>query len=128
MTNFYEKFGGHNFFEKLVNDFYEGVAKDPILRPMYPDQDLAGAKNRLLMFLEQYWGGPDTYSKERGHPRLRMRHASFPIGFKARDAWLTHMKAALEQQHLPAELKDQLWGYLTSAADAMVNMRDDNVI
>jgi hemoglobin len=128
MSNYYEQFGGNEFFNKLVDDFYEGVATDPILRPMYPDEDLAPAKRRLLMFLEQYWGGPTTYSDERGHPRLRMRHAPYPIGFAARDAWLTHMKNALDKQSLSSELKETLWSYLSTAADSMVNTRDDNVI
>ena len=128
MTSYFEQFGGHNFFNKFVDDFYQGVANDPILRPMYPEEDLSAAKNRLLMFLEQYWGGPTTYSEERGHPRLRMRHAPFSIGFAARDAWLSHMQNALNNQDLPEELKNTLWTYLSTAADAMVNTRDDDVI
>lgn len=128
MSNYYEQFGGNEFFNKFVDDFYEGVATDPILRPMYPEEDLAPAKRRLLMFLEQYWGGPTTYSDERGHPRLRMRHAPYLIGFAARDAWLTHMQNALEKQSLSAELKETLWNYLSTAADSMVNTRDDDVI
>jgi len=128
MSNYYEQFGGNEFFNKFVDDFYEGVATDPILRPMYPEEDLAPAKRRLLMFLEQYWGGPTTYSDERGHPRLRMRHAPYPIGFAARDAWLSHMKSALDKQNLAPELKETLWSYLSTAADSMVNTRDDDVI
>lgn len=128
MTNFFEQFGGHVFFAKLVDDFYQGVSNDPILRPMYKEEDLTEAKQRLLMFLEQYWGGPTTYSDLRGHPRLRMRHAPFPIGFEARDAWLLHMQNALNNQSLSEDLKNTLWNYLHTAADAMVNMRDDEVI
>jgi hemoglobin len=128
MTSYYQQFGENRFFTKFVDDFYDGVANDPILRPMYPDDDLAPAKRRLLMFLEQYWGGPTTYSEERGHPRLRMRHAPYSIGFAARDAWLKHMKNALDQQEISDELKETLWTYLSTAADAMVNTRDDDVI
>ena len=127
MSKFAEM-GGHETFEKLVSHFYALVSVDPILRPMYPEEDLTGAKKRLRMFLEQYWGGPTTYSEERGHPRLRIRHAPFPIGFEARDAWLFHMQNALSNQPLDKELKDLLWNYLATAADAMVNMRDDDVI
>ncbi len=128
MTSYFEQFGGHKFFSKFVDDFYQGVATDPILRTMYPEEDLTGAKKRLLMFLEQYWGGPTSYSEERGHPRLRMRHAPFPIGFQAKAAWLTNMQAALNNQDLSPELRDTLWNYLSTAAEAMVNMRDDDVI
>lgn len=128
MTNYFEQFGAHDFFAKFVDDFYEGVASDPLLRPMYPEGDLAPAKKRLLMFLEQYWGGPTTYSDERGHPRLRMRHAPYQVGFAARDAWLSHMQHALDQQDLPEDLRSTLWDYLYTAANAMVNTRDDDVI
>src|SRR5689334_3916299 len=85
------------FFERLVGRFYEGVAKDPILRPLSPAPALAGARHRLTLFFAQYWGGPRTYDEQRGHPRLRMRHAPFPIGPAERDAWLTNMRAAIDE-------------------------------
>src|ERR687884_984083 len=93
---FYEQVGGHETFVRLVDVFYDGVAADPLLRPMYPEEELAGAKERLRMFLEQYWGGPTAYSEQRGHPRLRLRHASWVIGERERDAWLGHMREAVE--------------------------------
>ena len=102
--------------------FYRGVATDPVLRPMYPEEDLGPAEERLRMFLEQYWGGPTTYSDQRGHPRLRMRHAPYRVDPDARDHWLLHMRAALDAQGLPPEQDAQLWGYLSSAAFAMVNV------
>lgn len=117
----YEQFGGHDFFEALVADFYAGVATDSGLRPMYPEQDLAPAADRLRMFLEQYWGGPATYSEQRGHPRLRMRHAPYRIDADARDRWLRHMRAALDARDLPPEQDAAMWRYLHSAAYAMVN-------
>jgi hemoglobin len=88
---------------------------------MYPEPDLAGAEERLRMFLEQYWGGPHTYSERRGHPRLRMRHVPFKIGYAERDAWLRHMRDAIDELALPAQLDATLWRYLTSAADSLVN-------
>jgi hemoglobin len=91
------------------------------LRSLYPEPDLAGAEQRLLLFLEQYWGGPTTYSDERGHPRLRMRHAPFAVTPDQRDRWLTHMKVAVDELDLAPELRDQLWDYLERAAYAMVN-------
>lgn len=121
MSTPYEEFGGHEFFEALVADFYVGVAQDPELRPMYPEADLGPAETRLRMFLEQYWGGPDTYSQERGHPRLRMRHAPFDIDDHMRDVWLGHMRAALDNRALPQDLDDRMWEYLVMAAHAMVN-------
>src|SRR6478735_2623117 len=87
--------GGMAFFEGLVDRFYDGVEADPDLRPIYPESDLAGARHRLTLFLAQYWGGPTTYDQERGHPRLRMRHAPFAIGAAERDRWLVHMRAAV---------------------------------
>jgi hemoglobin len=88
---------------------------------MYPDEDFKGAARRLLMFLEQYWGGPKTYSEERGHPRLRMRHADFQIGEVERDVWLEHMKAAVDELEMKEDLKEELWNYLVMAAHSMVN-------
>jgi len=118
---FYEQIGGHETFVRLVDVFYDGVAGDPVLRPMYPEEDLAGAKERLRMFLEQYWGGPTTYSQQRGHPRLRMRHAPFRVNPQARDHWLTHMRVAVESLGLAPMLESMLWDYLERAAWSMVN-------
>ena len=118
---FYEAVGGHVTFRRLVDRFYEGVAGDPVLRPMYPEDDLGPAAERLRMFLEQYWGGPTTYSEQRGHPRLRMRHAPFPVDPDARDRWLAHMRAAVESLDLPPLHESQLWDYLERAAHSMVS-------
>ena len=106
---------------RIVDGFYRGVAGDPVLRPMYPEEDLGPAKERLLMFLEQYWGGPTTYSQQRGHPRLRMRHAPFPVNPDARDRWLAHMRAAVDEVGLSPLHEETLWDYLSRAAHAMVN-------
>jgi hemoglobin len=119
--NFWREIGGRATFEKLVRDFYVGVAADEVLRPMYPEADLEGAIQRLTGFLEQYWGGPGTYSEQRGHPRLRQRHIPFKVNPDARDRWLHHMRVALDGLEL-APLQDaMLWGYLERAAHAMVN-------
>jgi hemoglobin len=128
MTTPYELFGGEEFFTALVDDFYAGVAADPVLRPMYPDEDLAPANRRLRLFLMQYWGGPRTYSNERGHPRLRMRHTPFAIGEQQRDLWLKHMRAALDNRKLQADLDAQMWDYLSMAAQAMINQPTGPVI
>jgi hemoglobin len=120
---FYEAVGGAPTFERLVARFYEGVAADPVLRPLYPEPDLAAAEERLRLFLIQYWGGPTTYSDTRGHPRLRMRHAPFAIGPAERDAWLRHMTGAVESLELPPGLEAQLLSYLQGAAEAMMNRR-----
>jgi len=124
-TSPYSQMGGAEFFEALVGHFYEGVAGDPVLRAMYPDDDLGPAERRLLLFLTQYWGGPTTYSDERGHPRLRMRHNPYVIDDDARDRWLTHMRAALDltmaEQELDPAWEQELWRYLVGAAIAMVN-------
>ncbi|GAB3613520.1 globin [Humibacter ginsengisoli] len=119
--NFYEQVGGHETFRRLVASFYRGVADDPVLRPMYPEQDLGPASDRLRMFLEQYWGGPTTYSEQRGHPRLRLRHQPFKVNPEARDRWLAHMRAALDELELPPLQDTTLWAYLERAAHAMVN-------
>jgi len=124
MSNFYQQVGGEKFFADLVSQFYAVVATDPILRPMYPENDLQGAAQRLQWFLEQYWGGPDTYQENRGHPRLRMRHAQFSIDSKARDAWLHAMRTAIEGVEINEELKTQLWSYCEMAANSMVNQPD----
>ena len=124
MSSFYEEIGGEAFFADLTAQFYAQVAVDPILRPMYPDTDLKAAATRLQWFLEQYWGGPTTYQENRGHPRLRMRHAQFSIDTKARDAWLRAMRTAVDGVEMDAALKEQLWGYLEMAAHSMVNQPD----
>ena len=120
----YEQMGGAPFFTTLVHLFYEGVGADPALRPMYPDADLEPAEIRLRMFLEQYWGGPNTYSEERGHPRLRMRHAEFHIDRIARDEWLACMREAVADLKIREDLKVQLWEYLEMASNSMVNQPD----
>ena len=125
MTTPYEQFGGAAFFDSLTAAFYRRVAADDVLRPMYPDDDLAEAERRLRMFLEQYWGGPTTYGEERGHPRLRMRHHAFPIDSVARDRWIAAMRAALDEQALPPDLDLELWRYLLGSAYAMQNIMDD---
>ena len=122
-AEFFEQAGGERTFRLLVERFYEGVAMDPLLRPLYPDDDLGPAAERLTLFLIQYWGGPGTYSASRGHPRLRMRHAPFVIGQAERDAWLRHMGTALESLDLPEAVSTRLWDYLTMAADSMRNTR-----
>ncbi|GAA5182772.1 globin [Rugosimonospora acidiphila] len=122
---FYEAVGGEPTFRKLVEEFYAGVANDPLLRPMYPEQDLGPAADRLRMFLIQYWGGPGTYSEQRGHPRLRMRHAPFTVGPRQRDAWLLHMRHAVDTLNLPAEQEATLWEYLERAAMFMVNSMEE---
>ncbi|MFI6908892.1 globin [Nonomuraea sp. NPDC050394] len=119
--SFYDAVGGEETFRRLVHRFYEGVKEDPLLRPMYPEEDLAGAEDRLRGFLIQYWGGPTTYSQERGHPRLRMRHAPFQVDEAARDAWLRHMRDAVEDLELTEDLEKRLWDYLVYAAHSMVN-------
>jgi hemoglobin len=118
----YDQIGGEPAFRLLVDRFYAGVAGDPVLRPLYPEDDLAPAAERLRLFLIQYWGGPTTYSDSRGHPRLRMRHAPFVIGVRQRDAWLAHMRAAVESLELSAEHETVLWNYLRRAADSMRNI------
>lgn len=121
MQSFYERVGGAKTFEELAKVFYQGVSQDPLLKPMYPEEDLGPAERRLRMFLEQYWGGPDTYQKERGHPRLRMRHAPYKIGPKAKAAWLANMRKAVDSLDLPPADEAELWDYLERAAHAMLN-------
>lgn len=123
--NFYDQIGGRPTFEKLARRFYEGVANDPALLAIYPEEDLEPAIERLTGFLEQYWGGPTTYSQRRGHPRLRMRHNAFVIGPAQRDRWLRHMRDAVDSLELPPLYDATLWGYLERAAYAMVNTFDD---
>jgi hemoglobin len=119
--SFYTAIGGEPTFRKLVDTFYAGVANDPLLRPLYPEEDLGPAADRLRLFLIQYWGGPTDYSDQRGHPRLRLRHAPFVIGPRERDAWLLHMRAAVDSLDLPADQHQALWDYLERAAFFMVN-------
>ena len=121
ISNVYEAAGGEATFTLLVERFYAGVAGDPVLRALYPDDDLAGAAERLRLFLVQYWGGPATYSELRGHPRLRMRHAPFAIGQVEREAWLGHMRAAVESIELPRAVRDAFLEYFESASLAMIN-------
>ncbi|MGH8894398.1 MAG: globin [Actinomycetes bacterium] len=123
---FFDAVGGEETFRRLVHHFYRDVADDPVLRPLYPEPELAGAEERLRMFLVQYWGGPRTYSERRGHPRLRMRHAPFRIGLAERDAWLRHMREAVDSLGLPSEAETLLWDYLVMAAHSMVNSDHDS--
>jgi hemoglobin len=113
--------GGEPGVRRLVEVFYAGVADDPLLRPLYPEEDLSGAVDRLTWFLLQYWGGPPVYAQQRGHPRLRMRHAPFTLGRAERDAWLAHMRAAVDAAELAPDVEAALWGYLARAADALRN-------
>lgn len=120
--SFYEAVGGEPTFRAIVKRFYEKVAADRgILRPLYPEEDLAAAEDRLALFLMQYWGGPTTYGDTRGHPRLRMRHAAFQIGPAARDAWLRAMRVAVDEAQLDEPYREQLWSYLESTAQHMIN-------
>ena len=121
-VSFYEAVGGEPTFRRLVHRFYEEVAADPELRPVYPSRDLGPAEEHLRLFLMQYWGGPQTYNELRGHPRLRMRHARFAIGEAERDAWLHHMRVALDDLGLDEVLDAQLWDYLVMAARSLVNV------
>jgi hemoglobin len=117
----FERVGGEATFEQLVSHFYALVSVNPILRPMYPDDDFQAAAERLMLFLIQYWGGPHTYSEMRGHPRLRMRHAQFLIDSKARDAWLACMKSAVDELKIEESDREELWNYLEMAAQSLVN-------
>lgn len=118
----YDEVGGMAFFTALVDEFYDRVAADPILLPLYPEQDdLGPARHRLTLFLAQYWGGPTTYSDDRGHPRLRMRHAPFSIGVPERDAWMAAMTGALDELAPSANIRQRLDAYFVMAADSMRN-------
>jgi len=117
----FEAVGGEGFFVKLVDGFYEGIEADEVLSVMYQGHDLVLARRHLALFLQQYWGGPTTYQTERGHPRLRMRHMPFVIDADARDRWLDHMQASLEQLEMPLAAREELWGYLVAAANSLVN-------
>jgi hemoglobin len=118
---FYDEIGGYPTIAKIVDRFYEEVATDEVLRPIYPEQDLRPAAERFTMFLAQYWGGPTTYSERRGHPRLRMRHAPFKVTPTARDHWLRCFRAGLDAASLTPEQDAQFWDYVTHAAQFMVN-------
>lgn len=121
VSTYYEEIGGFETFRRIVARFYEGVAEDPVLRPMYPEEDLGPAEERFLLFLVQYWGGPTTYSDNRGHPRLRARHAPFAVTPEAKEHWLRHFRAGLDEVALTPEQDAQFWDYITHAAEFMVN-------
>jgi hemoglobin len=123
----FETIGGEPAFRALVDTFYAGVAGDPLLLPLYPEEDLRPAAERLYLFLVQYWGGPGTYSQQRGHPRLRQRHAPFRIGAAERDAWLGHMRLAVTSLGLPGPVEAELWEYLERAAHFMVNAEETDL-
>jgi hemoglobin len=116
----YEAVGGAPAFERLVEAFYAGVEDDPVLRPLYPE-DLTEPRRNLTLFLIQFFGGPTTYSDERGHPALRARHLPFAIGPAERDAWLRHMSAAVDNLDVPDLAKDQFRGYFSDAATFLMN-------
>ena len=116
----YDAVGGQAFFDQLVDRFYDGVAEDPVLRPLYPE-DLGPSRSRLAGFLAQSWGGPPHYSAERGHPRLRMRHAPFEIGGPERDAWMGHMRAAVGEAEMADDIRAAMVDYFESAATHLIN-------
>jgi len=122
--SFYEQVGGHETFRRLAHEFYAGVAGDPELRALYPEDDLGPAEEKFRMFLEQYWGGPPTYSEQRGHPRLRMRHTPFKITPAQRDRWLRHIQAAVDSLDLAPAHDLILRDYLERAAQSLVNSLD----
>jgi hemoglobin len=127
MTTFYDEIGGMETISAIVTRFYEGVAGDELLRPMYPEADLGPAAERFTLFLAQYWGGPTTYSDTRGHPRLRMRHAPFPVTPTAAQHWLRHFRAGLDAAALTPEQDERFWDYVTHAAQFMVNTPEEQV-
>ncbi|HEY9565055.1 MAG TPA: globin [Nocardioides sp.] len=120
-VTFYDEIGGFETIRRIVDTFYQGVATDPLLRPMYPEEDLGPAAERFTLFLVQYWGGPTTYSDTRGHPRLRMRHAPFEVTPAAAQRWLVHFRAGLDEVALSEEHDARFWDYVTHAAQFMVN-------
>lgn len=121
-VSLYQEVGGSDFFIELVNKFYEGVINDEVIISLYPDRnDLEGAKERLSLFLMQYWGGPTTYSDERGHPRLRQRHFPFAIGERERDHWLMHMQGAIDAMPTSESVRTRLSEYISNAAQHLVN-------
>ena len=121
-TSLYEQVGGEPVFRQLVDAFYDGVEHDPVLRPLYPEGDLTAARDRLRLFLEQYWGGPTTYGDTRGHPRLRMRHVTWQIGEVERDAWLRLMLAAVARLDVDEQHRAAIWDHLERAAHTLVNV------
>ena len=126
VANVFDAAGGEPTFRRLVERFYAAVAADPILRPVYPEADLAGATERLTLFLIQYWGGPNTYSQQRGHPRLRLRHQPFAIGARERDAWLGHMRTAVDSLGVSPAVRKALLDYFETASTAMINTGGEN--
>lgn len=130
-VSLYDAVGGDPFFVELVRRFYAGVESDEILRPMYPSEDLTGAQERLTLFLIQFWGGPNTYSDKRGHPRLRMRHAPFSVDRAARDAWMKHMTEAVDsllgRVDGGQQIIDALMGYFVRSAEFMRNVAESDV-
>ena len=123
--SFYERVGGRATFEQLVREFYKGVASDPPLRALYPEEDLGPAEERTRMFLEQYWGGPKTYSEQRGHPRLRIRHNQFKVTPKQAERWMRHMSNAIDTLSLSPDDEQHLRAYLSRTAQAMINAPED---
>lgn len=120
----YERVGGMAFFERLIDDFYSRVADDEVLSRLYPEApDMSGARHRLTLFLAQYWGGPATYSQQRGHPKLRLRHMRFAIGARERDRWLEHMTAAVDRctEGRDDSVGDELMAYFVATAEQMRN-------
>lgn len=120
-TSLFEAIGGHDAFDRLTREFYRGVAADPVLKPMYPEEDLGPAQERLCLFLEQYFGGPTAYSDTRGHPRLRMRHMPYVIDIDARERWMHHMTVAVDSLELAPLHREMMMDYFTRAATAMLN-------
>ena len=121
MTTFYDEIGGYPTIQKIVATFYAGVAADPVLREVYPEEDLGPAEERFRLFLVQYWGGPTTYSDTRGHPRLRMRHAPFAVTSAARDRWLRLMNTALDEARFPPAADAVLRGFFDAVSTMMIN-------
>lgn len=123
-SSLYDRVGGEPFFTALVEAFYRRVADDEVLRPLYPEEDLGPATDRFRLFLMQYWGGPNTYSATRGHPRLRMRHAPFPVGTVQIEAWLAAMRGALDEVAPEPNEEQELWAYFEKSAHFMRNQHD----
>lgn len=121
-ASLFAEVGGGEFFDDLVDRFYAGVEGDALLRPLYPD-DLAGSRRDLAEFLAQYWGGPPVYSMRKGHPRLRMRHVRFEITPAHADAWLTHMRAAIDAAAVDESVRARLLEHVEHAADFLINAR-----
>jgi hemoglobin len=119
-TTIYEQVGGMTTFERLTDNFYDRIEQDPLLRPMFP-ASLDEPKHRLALFLAQFFGGPETYSEQRGHPRLRARHLPFPIGRQQRDAWVGHMLAAIDAVEIPEPARTQMQRYFQDAATFLIN-------